>query len=42
MDCSEVMVLTKQLALEVDHSAGHAKFCDDGLHVGHMNVEYGG
>ena len=31
-----------QLALKVDHSAGHAKLKDDGLNVGNMNVNWGG
>ena len=28
--------------IEVDHSAGHAKYREDGLHVGNMNVRSGG
>ena len=30
------------LMIEVDHSAGHAKYREDGLHVGDMNVRFGG
>lgn len=28
--------------IEVDRSAGHAKRREDGLHVGNMNVRFGG
>ena len=42
MDCLEQIEPGKQLAIEVDHSAGHAKFLPDGLHVSNMNVNYGG
>ena len=42
MDCLEQIEPGKQLAIEVDHSAGHAKFLPDGLHVSNMNVKYGG
>ena len=42
MDCLEVIEPRKQLAIEVDHSAGHAKYLPDGLHVANMNVKYGG
>ncbi|CAM9308723.1 unnamed protein product, partial [Sphacelaria rigidula] len=42
MDVFEVMYPEKQLMLEVDHPTGHAKYREDGLHVGHMNVRYGG
>ena len=28
--------------IAVDHSAGHAKYREDGLHVGNMNVRFGG
>lgn len=42
MDCFDVLYPELQLIVEVDHSAGHAKFREDGLHVGHMNVKYGG
>ena len=42
MDCLEQIEPEKQLAIEVDHSAGHAKYLPDGLHVANMNVKYGG
>ncbi|CAM9669057.1 unnamed protein product, partial [Sphacelaria rigidula] len=42
MDVFEVMYPEKQLMLEVDHSAGYAKYREDGLHVGHMNFDPGG
>jgi len=42
MDCFDVIAPNKQLVLEVDHSAGHAKFRENGLHVGSMNVKCGG
>ena len=42
MDCFDVVYADLQLMVEVDHSAGHAEFRDDGLHVGNMNVNYGG
>ena len=42
MDCLEEIEPEKQLAIEVDHSAGHAKYLPDGLHVQNMNVNYGG
>ena len=42
MDCLEEVEPEKQLAIEVDHSAGHAKYRPDGLHVANMNVKYGG
>ncbi|CAM9642953.1 unnamed protein product, partial [Sphacelaria rigidula] len=42
MDCLEEIEPGKQLAIEVDHSAGHAKYLPDGLHVQNMNVKYGG
>lgn len=42
MDCLEVIEPGKQLAIEVDHSAGHAKYLPEGLHVANMNVKYGG
>ena len=31
-----------QMVIEVDHSSGHAKQREDGLHVSNMNVKYGG
>ena len=42
MDCLDQIGPGKQLAVEVDHSAGHAKYLWDGLHVANMNVKYGG
>lgn len=42
MDCFDVLYSDCQLMIEVDHSAGHAKFREGGLHVGHMDVKYGG
>ena len=30
-----------QMVIEVDHSSGHAKQREDGLHVSNMNVKYG-
>ena len=31
-----------QLMIEIDHSAEHATYLEDGLHVGNMNVRFGG
>lgn len=42
MDCLEEVEPDRQLATEIDHSAGHAKFLPDGLNVSNMNVKYGG
>ena len=42
MDCLKQIESGKQLVIEVDHSAGHAKYLPDGLHVANMNVKYGG
>ncbi|CAM9929877.1 unnamed protein product, partial [Sphacelaria rigidula] len=42
MDIFEVTYPEKQLMLVVDHSAGHAEYCEDGRHAGHMSVRYGG
>ena len=39
MDCIEKVEPEKQLAIEVDHSPGHAKYLPDGLHVANMNVK---
>ena len=33
---------TTQVVCEVDHSSGHAKQREDGLHMTNMNVKYGG
>ena len=42
MDCFEVVQPDKQLMVEVDHSAGHARFREDGLRMRNMNAKYGG
>ena len=42
MDCFNAIYPDKQLMIEIDHSSGHAKYRDDGLHVVHMNVKFGG
>lgn len=42
MDCFEVLYPQRQLVMEVDHSAGHAKYREDGLYVGNINVKWGG
>ena len=42
MDVLEALYPGYQLMIEVDHSAGHAKYREDGLHVGNMNVRFGG
>ncbi|CAN0579095.1 unnamed protein product, partial [Ectocarpus sp. 12 AP-2014] len=42
MDCFDVLYPDWQLVMEVDHSSGHAKYREDGLHVGNMNVRWGG
>ena len=42
MDVLEALYLGRQLMVEVDHSAGHAKYREDGLRVGNMDVRFGG
>lgn len=42
MDCFEVLYPDWQLVMEVDHSSGHAKYREDGLHVANMNMKWGG
>lgn len=42
MDCFEVLYPAWQLVMEVDHSSGHAKYREDGLHVDNLNVKWGG
>ena len=42
MDCPEVLEPNRQIAIEVDHSAGHAKCLPEGLHVANMNANYRG
>lgn len=41
MDVLEALYPEKQLPLEVDYSAGHAKYRPHELHVSNMNVKYG-
>ena len=42
MDCLEVPKPSRRIAIEVNHSAGHAKYLPEGLHVANMNAKYGG
>ena len=42
MDCLEVLEPNRQIAIEVDHSAGHAEYLPEGLHVANMNAKYEG
>ena len=42
MDVLEALYPDYQLMIEVDHSAGLVKYREDGLHVGDMNVRFGG
>lgn len=42
MDCFNVLYPCWQLVMKVDHSSEHAKYPEDGLHVGNMNVSWGG
>ena len=42
MYCFDVLYHYKHLMVEVDHSAVHAKFHEDRVHVGNMNARYGG
>ncbi|CAN0187432.1 unnamed protein product [Laminaria digitata] len=42
MDVLEALEPNMQIVIEVDHSAGHAKGREDGLHVSNMNVKYRG
>ena len=42
MDCIEVLEPNRQIAIEVDHSARHAKYLYEGLHMANMNAKYGG
>eukprot|EP00733_Pompholyxophrys_punicea_P000146 Pompholyxophrys_punicea_v1_NODE_24_length_5258_cov_21.593175.p1 type:complete len:471 gc:universal NODE_24_length_5258_cov_21.593175:1821-3233(+) len=42
MDMFEFLYPNHQLLLEVDHSSGHAKHREDGLHTSNMNVTFGG
>ena len=42
MDFFDVLYPNLQLMVEVDHSAGHGKFREGGLHVGNLNVKYRG
>ncbi|CAM9847356.1 unnamed protein product, partial [Pylaiella littoralis] len=42
MDVLEHIDPDMQIVFEVDHSSGHGKQREDGLHVSNMNVKYGG
>ncbi|CAM9278484.1 unnamed protein product, partial [Ectocarpus sp. 12 AP-2014] len=42
MDVLEHTDPDMQIVFEVDHSSGHGKQREDGLHVSNMNVKYGG
>ena len=42
MDVLEALYPCYLLMIEVDHSAGHAKYRENGLHVRNMNVRFGG
>eukprot|EP00733_Pompholyxophrys_punicea_P000793 Pompholyxophrys_punicea_v1_NODE_290_length_2356_cov_40.811280.p2 type:complete len:241 gc:universal NODE_290_length_2356_cov_40.811280:685-1407(+) len=42
VDAFDHLYPNTQLAVEVDHSSGHGKFKPDGLHTGHVNVNFGG
>ncbi|CAM9922815.1 unnamed protein product, partial [Pylaiella littoralis] len=41
LDVLEYLDNDMQVVVEVDHSSGHAKQREDGLHVSNMNVKYG-
>ena len=40
--CLEVLEPNRQIAIEVDHSARHAKYLPEGLHVANTIAKYGG
>jgi hypothetical protein len=42
MDCHDTLYPDRQLVMEVDHSQGHAKLRQDGLHASHMRMKIGG
>jgi len=42
IDLFEFLYPDYQLLLEVDHSSGHAKLLDDGLHVSNINSSFDG
>ncbi|CAN0430198.1 unnamed protein product, partial [Pylaiella littoralis] len=42
LDAAECLEPDLQLTVEIDHSSGHTKQREDGLHVSNMNVKYGG
>ena len=42
LDAYEFLDPDMQVVMEIDHSSGHAKQREDGLHVSNMNVKYGG
>ena len=41
IDSLEVLEPNRQIAIEVDHSAGHVKYLLKGLHVANMHTKYG-
>ena len=42
LDALELLDPGHQVVCEVDHSSGHAKQREDGLHALNMNIKYGG
>ncbi|CAN0197693.1 unnamed protein product, partial [Ectocarpus sp. 4 AP-2014] len=42
LDVLDVFEPNMQVVVEIDHSSGHTRQREDGLHVGNMNVKYGG
>ncbi|CAM9660150.1 unnamed protein product [Ectocarpus sp. 12 AP-2014] len=42
LDVLDVVEPDMQVVVEIDHSSGHTRQREDGLHVGNMNVKYGG
>ncbi|CAN0453430.1 unnamed protein product, partial [Pylaiella littoralis] len=42
LDVFDVFEPDMQVVVEIDHSSGHTRQREDGLHVGNMNVKYGG
>ncbi|CAN0096509.1 unnamed protein product, partial [Ectocarpus sp. 13 AM-2016] len=42
LDVLDVFEPDMQVVVEIDHSSGHTRQREDGLHVGNMNVKYGG
>lgn len=41
-DCLHILEPEIQYVIEVDHSAGRAKYREDGLHMANMNIKFGG